>query len=270
MEKLECLENDSSNTFYTEEKELDNSVFSFNDLSSHHLLSQYDVDEKIRQYTRLLLEKLNLPLSMDLAIFKTYLEIKKSLPKNNVNSVALLASLVVLYSKFYNYPKNISEVMEIVKDFDPKIKKGRILKYMYLIKSINKSFNNYVCPVSFIDMIMNRLEDRGLIFVNPMSKKFDYKRSLILISSYLLSKLKDKNISSNPRGIAACSIYTSNILIAKYKIFKCKRLTQKHLAIASNLAEYTIRENYEKHFSMFVKNPPEDLLLHLSLLLSQN
>ncbi|MGB9805443.1 MAG: hypothetical protein ACPLRT_01580 [Thermoproteota archaeon] len=270
MEKLEYLKNNNSITFYIEEKDLDASVFSFSDLSSHHPLPQYDVGEKVRHYTHLLLEKLNLPLSIDLAIFKTYLKIKKSLPKNNVNSVALLASLVVLYSKFYNYPTNINEVMEIIRDFDPKIKKRHILKYMYLVKSSNKMFNNYVQPISFIDIIMNRLEDRGLIFVNPISKKVDYKRSLILLSSYLLNKLKDKNVSSNPRGIAACSIYTSNILITKYKIFKCKRLTQKHLAIVSNLAEYTIRENYEKYFSNFVRNPQEDLLLHLSLLLSQN
>lgn len=271
MEKLEYLKSssDRNSTFYVEEKGLEPSVFSFSDLTSHHPLPQYNIDEKIRRYTYLLLEKLNLPSSMDVAIFKMYLKIKKNLPKNNLNSTALLASLVVLYSKFYNYPTNISEVIKIIRDFNPKIKKRHILKYIYFIKSTNKIFNNYVQPISFIDIIMNRLEDRGLLFVNPMSKKVDYKKSLILLSSYLLSKLKDRNISSNPRSIAACSIYTSNVLIMKYKLFKCKRLTQKHLAIASNLAEYTIRENYEKYFSNFVQNPPEDLLLYLSSLPSQ-
>lgn len=268
MEKLEYLKNIKNNPFYTEN--LDASVFSFSDLSSHHPLLKYNVNKKVCRYTHLLLEKLNLPLSMDVAIFKTYLKIKKSLPKGNINSIALLASLVILYSKFYNYPTNTNEVMKIVRDFDPKIKKRHILKYMYLVKSTNKVFNNSVQPTYFIDIIINRLEDRGLIFVEPMSKKVNYKKSLILLSSYILGKLKDKNISSNPRGIAACSIYASNMLIVKYKIFKCKHLTQKHLAVASNLAEYTIRENYEKHFSSFVRNPPEDLLLHLSLLLSQN
>lgn len=266
MEELEYLESSDDNIPYIEDKALDASVFSFNDLSTHHPLPSYKIDEKLRRYVYLLLEKLNLPLSMDVAVFKTYPRIKKNLPKNSVNSIALLASLVVLYSKFYNYPTSVNEVIKIVRDFDPKIKKRHILKYIYFVKSVNPMFNKSLHPVSFVDIIMNRLEDMGLIFVVPISKKFSYKKSLILLSNYFLSKLKDKTISSNPRSIAACSIYTSNLLVMEYKIFKCKRLTQKHLAIASNLAEYTIRENYEKYFSSFVQNPPEDLLLHLSLL----
>ncbi|MBO3762717.1 MAG: hypothetical protein QXS21_00985 [Thermoproteota archaeon] len=269
MEKLEYLKNNDDNTPYIEEQALDPSIFSFNDFSSHYPLSQCYVNKKLHRYVHLLLEKLNLPLSMDTAIIKTYLRIKKSSSKTSINSMALLVSLVVLYSKFYNYPTSINEVIKIVRDFDPKIKKRHVLKYMFLIKSTNTVFNKILQPISFIDTIMNRLEDMGLIFVIPVSQKINYKKSLILISNYFLNELKGKAIGSNPRSIAACSIYASNLLIVKYKAFKCKRLTQKHLAVASNLAEYTVRENYEKYFSSFVRNPPEDLLLHLSLLLSK-
>ncbi|MEM3369132.1 MAG: hypothetical protein QXP88_03470 [Thermoproteota archaeon] len=154
MEKLEYLKNNDDNTPYIEEQALDPSIFSFNDFSSHYPLSQCYVNKKLHRYVHLLLEKLNLPLSMDTAIIKTYLRIKKSSSKTSINSMALLVSLVVLYSKFYNYPTSINEVIKIVRDFDPKIKKRHVLKYMFLIKSTNTVFNKILQPISFIDMII--------------------------------------------------------------------------------------------------------------------
>lgn len=267
MEKLEFQKSNNVTLYYDEENAEDFEV-SFSDLSTHSLLPKYDVNEEVRYYTYLLLEKLNLPISMDIAIFKTYSKVKKVLPKNRVSSIALLASLVIMHSKFYNYPTNINEVIKIIRDLNVKIKKRHILKCMYLTRSFNKIPYKPIRPDSFLDIIMSRLEDKGLIFVVPISEKVNYKKSLMTLSSVLLDRLKTKTISSNPRSIAACSFYASNALLKKYEVFKCKRLTQKHLAEASNLAEYTIRENYEKYFITFVQNPPKDLLLYLSLLRS--
>ena len=72
----------------------------------------------------------------------------------------------------------------------------------------------------------------------------------------VLSMANSHRLVSNPRSRAACSIYAGFRLANSKFGLRRIRISFSKIARASGLAEYTIRDNYERHFSGFELNFP--------------
>lgn len=71
------------------------------------------------------------------------------------------------------------------------------------------------------------------------------------LSQRVLSLANARGLVSNPRSRAACSVY-AGFRLASSRFGSSKlRVSFSKIAKASGLAEYTIRDNYERHFSGF-------------------
>jgi len=245
-------------------------TYSHEDMLTHFPLPRTKVNSDISKITHILIDKLNLPQSMYFPILKVHTDLIKKLPKKKFDQVVVLASIVVIFSKFYYYQVSINDVISILEDLGIKIKKRRVLKCMYFIKSLNKKLSITISPEKYCEIILNKLDENGLINANSLEEKIRYKKLLEVIAKALLSELKNEPVNSNPRSIAACAIYTSSKLISQYRIINCKQVKQKDVARVSNLALYTIRENFTRYFLKYIVNPPKDILLYLESLQTYN
>ncbi|MFX0101010.1 MAG: hypothetical protein ACFFCS_15650 [Candidatus Hodarchaeota archaeon] len=179
--------------------------------------------------------------------------IKKATASNQEipNHVSLIASCLFLASREYSSqaPITIQELCNSFKDFGHRVNCKMIIRDMLRFKKyVNIKRTNHDSK-DYLERLINKLyhneefNDRFVTKEIFMDVK-TYIHQLKLNSCKILENIS-KGVRScrNPFILAGASIYGADVLLAKKN--KTKRvLTQKILANATGIAEYSIRDHY--------------------------
>lgn len=168
-----------------------------------------------------------------------------------INNISLIAFCIfyAVRKEYQNAPITINEIAKIFQNFGHRVNPRLILRdgirYKHHLnkESIPHKSEDYL--IRLINQIMNHkdLEDR-LKKKNPNWSKYEFQNNLIRNCRGILKKLPLwQRGGRNPFILTGAIIYLADKLLARENEHKAI-LTQKLIAEATKIAEYSIRDHY--------------------------
>ena len=183
-----------------------------------------------------------------------YNKIIKRSEKNNEkvpNHISLIATTLFLASREYSSlaPITIHEICDTFQNFGHRVNCKMIIRDMlkfkqYIdIKTTNHKSYDYLERLTNKVLHNDEFKSRFVIKRNEGDSK-DYIQQLKTIAKKIIKIIPNQTQNSrNPFILAGASIYGADVLISKKQNLK-RILTQKVIANATGIAEYSIRDHY--------------------------
>lgn len=222
-------------------------------MSKHSTLSS-----GVRSYIvgNLLAEALSMP-RVQLSTALTLVDRVKTKLRARCRTCDLLGAAVIISSRKVGTRKHftIASVVSALNSIGYRTKPSTIMRALSCFKeqglyveceSPEEHLEDIFSQIDLSSPRCSRLDDQTL-------REASVARNL---SERVLSVANSHRLASNPRSRAACSVYAGFRLANSRFGLRKIRISFSKVAKASGLAEYTIRDNYEKHFSRFELNLP--------------
>ncbi len=191
-----------------------------------------------------------------------YLKTAKRIAGTNRRDLVALAAASILLAVRelgHNAPVTLQEIVESFNNQGAKVKPMSVVKKVKTIeqelggKIRMRSCKDYLWRLT--SLVVNDPEVRArLMKVNINPKNYSHK--LLMTAIKFLNKVEDKRNGRRPYIVAVTSLYAADRYLAFKEGYK-PILTQKILAEASKVSEWTIRNHYNMLF--------RELVLRLSL-----
>ncbi len=165
------------------------------------------------------------------------------------NVLALLGAAFIIASRKLEAGKVVcaSDIRRSLDSLGFSMRPGHILDSLSSYKDIGL----YVAstpPIDCVDEIFSRIDWTSPTHGLPPRERYEFLEELKRNARNLLSLIDLREIGSNPRALASCAIYVSWRIAARSRQLSKRDISHAFMARISGLAEYTIRENYERHF----------------------
>jgi len=220
------------------------------DLLAKHLSPK----RSLRSYTTidLLAGILSLP-AVQASTALMLLEKIKSHSRTRQRTCDLLGGAVIISSRMTDSRRHltIARVVEALNSIGYRTKPRNIIQALSLFKE-QGLYVGCKTPEEHLDDILSRMDLAPPTSKSP-SEEIRYELKTVREQSLrILSLANDHKLVSNPRSRAACSLYAAFNGTKFGARRRTLRVSFSKIAQASNLAEYTVRDNYERWFSGFM------------------
>ena len=204
----------------------------------------------------LLAEALSMP-RVQLSTALALVDRVKSKLRARCRTCDLLGAAVIISSRKVGTRKHftIASVVSALNSMGYKTKPSNIMRALSHFKE-QELYAECESPEEHLEDILSQVD-----LSSPKCRHLDDQTLLEAsvarnLSERVLSVANSHKLVSNPRSRAACSVYAGFRLANSKFGMRRIRISFSKIAKASGLAEYTIRDNYERHFSRFELNLP--------------